>query len=251
MNDTNPEKVAADDLKADSGTDWGEDWESAFQAEDDLFFPDLDEPSSPSPPAPEETAHPKPPPEETAPKSPTPQTSTEPTAIAHAGSLFGLRWLLTGLGGGLILMLTILGIYLLITDAPEPTAINTPLPPAATITAGTKTAIVPLPQSVKVKLKPFLIPVKSEKGAPLREFLELKLTLVLQLDPARKDTLAPKEIILLRDSVYRFFHAITAVDLHRYALARGEMLKKTIQAIRRDRPDLTIKTIIFERYRLT
>jgi len=114
----------------------------------------------------------------------------------------------------------------------------------------TDAAPPPVPRSIKIGLKPFLIPVKSEGNKPLREFLDLKLALVIQIDADQDDGLAPAQVILLRDSIYRFFRATSSADLHHYALARGEMLQKLKQAISRDAGDLVIKSIIFEKYRL-
>jgi len=250
--------LEADDLKADSGTDWGEDWESAFQAEDELFFPDLEEESAPQsggpPTSSSETSPPAP---ETLPADLGPDEAGAGTEqdIPLSPGISGLTWIIAGAGGGLIVLFFALGLYLLMTDAPEQeTALVVSRPAAEAVNlSGAPSAAPPAPRTrrFKVALKPFLIPVSDGKNSPIKEFLELELTLSIQGDIAQKDALKQREITLLRGSIYRFFHAIPATELHHYALARGEMLKKATQALNRAHPELSINSIIFNKYHLS
>jgi len=233
-----------------SGSEWGEDWEAAFQAEDDLFFPDLEEPSAEAGKAPaaagvDSAGAPPPEPEQEGPEK----------GVAEERSGFSaLLWILAGAGSGLVLTLTALGLYLMLNDAPEEPPPARPgasasLPETVPVPPPQATTAAPLPNRVKIALRPFLIPIRRQPGKPLRELLDLEVTLVVELDDGTRE-LSREDRIRIRDSIYRLFSSIPSSELHHYTLARGEMVTRTIDAIRKNLPNLTIKSLIFDRYHI-
>ncbi len=242
----------SEENKPSGGSEWGEDWEAAFQAEDDLFFPDPEEPPAEAGEAPaadaavaDSAGAPPPEPE---------QEGTEQEAAEERSGFSALLWILAGAGSGLVLTLTILGLYLMLNDAPEeppPARPVASVPPAGTAPAPPPqaTTAAPLPNRVKIALRPFLIPVRRQPGKPLRELLDLEVTLVVELDDSAKE-ISREDRIRIRDSIYRLFISIPSSELHHYTLARGEMVTRTMDAIRKSLPNLTVKSLIFDRYHI-
>lgn len=265
-------------------TDWGADWESAFQAEDDTFFTTADEeffldeePTQAAAPAADAAL-------EKALAEAQPGSggaAARPTLPSlDAGALLGklaalptallalpltLWQRLTALPIGtrvlvlaLALFVPLTGItayWLLSTPAPPPQLAGVPAaspppgggeahPPAAT------EAPPPVPEKVrkKIALQGFLIPVRDEKSGGAMVFVQVDLTLHTLL--GEEEELSPEKEAMARDIVYQFFTNHTLSELRRYQLARGELQRDLRAWLEKQWPDAPVESITFSRYQL-
>ncbi|MDZ7642552.1 MAG: hypothetical protein U5J62_11090 [Desulfurivibrio sp.] len=115
-----------------------------------------------------------------------------------------------------------------------------PLPEAATPEPA------PASQRHTLELDGFLIPLGGEGEADSSAFLQLELTLRLQLTAGEEPD--PLLTPVLRDSIYKFYRQQNRETLRRYTLARGDMLRELRQWLDGQHPELAIETIAFDRY---
>jgi hypothetical protein len=268
--------------------DWGEDWESAFQAEEDMFFADadageedffIDEAKEPAP-------------DETAEKEPASVQGKKPAAVSQR------RLPATDLAIGFITLLATLKIYLLQKGAGVIPLIKT---------IGAKIRALPISLKVLVYSAPFLLLIIAVAGSLLpqkppalertaaeapqelagveEEMSSGEPLVQIYPDPTRKKWRFPGFIIpvrseagdkaisflmiditiisvlsgeeaappadkenFMRDTMYQFFINRTQDELHHFSLARGEMQRKLKGWILKQWPDAPIESIIFDRY---
>ncbi|MFZ5763240.1 MAG: flagellar basal body-associated FliL family protein [Thermodesulfobacteriota bacterium] len=263
-------------------TDWGADWESAFQAEDDTFFTSADEeffleeePAKEAKPAADEALEKSlagtPPTAEAAarPAHPSPLASLAgllgrlrslpttllalPQALWQRFAALPLKNRLVFLALGLLVPLAGGAVTLWLTRAPEPQVAPPPsLLPAGTTEATTApagaTPAVPDKVRKKVALAGFLIPVKDDKGTGPLVFIRIDLTLNTLL--GEEEELGPDEEAMARDIIYQFFTNHTLSELRRYQLARGDLQRDLRAWLERQWPEAPVESITFSRYQL-
>ncbi|MBU0484010.1 MAG: hypothetical protein KKB30_05805 [Proteobacteria bacterium] len=273
----NPNNQSADeDLSPQgSGTDWGEDWDAAFQAEDDLFsgkasitdFPleDLEERLSVG--IAKQASGTK-----TAPPDDTTIIATTPTTESAATPIVSIKQIIRQLASlsdqlknqflGLSLyqriltctipILVFLGIIVFITllTPKQPTTnIVLDLNQIPTAEAPSPLTATPEKERTKWSFPDFFIPVTKEKKSDEQLFVSADLTLIILLD--KDETIEEKKQIFLRDLIYQFYSNRTLYELRRYSLARGEMNNKLRDWIRKQWPTGDLETIVFNRYQVS
>lgn len=278
-----PSKEILDKL----GAEWGDDWESAFQAEEGeleglseeeiLFDFTGDETASAATPTPQREADPE---EAALPRDPSFQISLPawlaalPALPVRLGRKFSAlstpRKALTG--GGLLLVLLAIWLATGIGKPPQPLEIIPPAdpfgltqlrPPGESLFIEESTAEpAPVPDSP---------PPPFAEAPPVSEAQRQRLQLhgffippVIQRDPANPTfvhldltlslQVAPgeePEALLeptLRDGIFRFYQSRNRETLQRYSLARGEMLRDLREWLDHHHSELVIDTISFDRY---
>ncbi|MBU0481473.1 MAG: hypothetical protein KKG47_10245 [Proteobacteria bacterium] len=253
---------ATGEIDIDSEQDWGDDWESAFQAEEDLFSEDIEkqlqaddldeswdevlavgggEDTASSPASKKEAP--------TASSTEIPETEKIPAPDFLKkidGKLSALPFSLKVAFSFLpIIALFLALIPFFFSNHQGPEII---LPTEQTI-PDAKSTLPAAPEKVRSKwpLTSFFIPVNGE-NPPSTIFLNLDITMILLLD---KDQELPSDnVSRARDLVYQFYTNRPLYELRRFALARGEMNKKLISWIRKQWPEVDLETIVFDHYEL-
>jgi hypothetical protein len=269
------------DIAEDADAAWGDDWEAAFQSEENMFFSEETE-TGPSSTAGGEagaaaTAEPGPADslvrgsQETS--QDTAHTATDharripfivaATSLASAAMGFSRRILqrLQALPLFLRIPLCLLpaaAFALLIfvalqgpgTPAPpqSPTQHAKMLLPAASDRADTGTAAT---EKVRKKwaFPSFLIPVETENSDQPVIFVQADITLIAVLS-AEEEPPAEKEIPV-RDMIYQFYRNTPHAELRRFSLARGEMSRKLRDWLHNEWPEAPIESIVFDHYTLS
>ncbi len=267
-------------------TNWGEDWESAFQAEDDSFFSDEKE---------EENFF---------------LEENEPTVTAGVAGQdldSSLKDVLSGipdqgiapakslLGAGALTALLlsvkiaaqkqftrlqsfpifiriplyalpflVIGIVFALsgTSKPPPTLLQTTQHPGATGISPDKTTSAGGSQEFsqasqlhpgKIRKKwafpAFIIPVNNPASDQPVTFVLVDITLIASLDEQEDPPAAKK--IFVRDIIYQFFQNKPLDELRRFSLARGEMNKELRAWLMKQWPEAPIESIIFNQYHLS
>jgi flagellar basal body-associated protein FliL len=290
MADDRPQSVdqlASKDTSADhEETNWGEDWESAFQAEDDAFFSDGKE---------EEDFFL----EENEPTV-TPGAATQSLDSSLEKTLSGIpdqagapgvqaKKILPGAGAITALLLSaktiaqqqftrlqsfpifvriplyaspvlLIGAIFLLSSTSEPplqTATSPTMPgggdavsPAAPPgEASQASQLHPGKVRKKWAFPGFIIPVNNPESDQPVTFVLVDITLIASLDEA-EDPPADKKIFV-RDIIYQFFQNKPLEELRRYSLARGEMNKELRAWLQKQWPEAPIESIIFHQYHLS
>lgn len=99
----------------------------------------------------------------------------------------------------------------------------------------------------KWPLPAFFITVQAE-DSDQQVIARIDLTLVLLLEPGQNVPRAKQSFI--RDSIFQFYANRPAKELQHYALARGEMIHKLESWLKKDWPDNSLTSIIFNRYEI-
>jgi len=290
MADDRPQSVdqfASTETPADQDeTNWGEDWESAFQAEDDAFFSDEKE---------EENFF---------------LEENEPTATAGAAgqdidsslkdALAGIpdqglapAKSLIGAGALAALLLSVkiaaqkqftrlqsfpifvriplyalpflvIGIVLALigTSKPPPALLQTTqhpgttgIPPDKTTSPGGSQEFSQASQLHPGKVRKkwafpaFIIPVNNPASDQPVTFVLVDITLIASLDEQEEPPADKK--IFVRDIIYQFFQNRPLEELRRFSLARGEMNKELRAWLVKQWPEAPIESIIFNQYHLS
>ena len=274
--------VKTEEKPSDFDEGLGDDWESAFQAEEFMFSPGegegngfFREKSGPS------TAYEFTPPDDgelagvpdleqtpgkaapgAAPASTSSGSQAAPTAQQQAPGPTPSRWrrlqesfftlpLVHRLAlGGTTLLILLLTLVLLWPsprrmepDSHQTAAPGTPRQAAMPEQPG------PADMHRDWQLTPFLLPVAASDPAGKTTFLEVDLSLVLALAP--KDQLPEDKKLFVRDLIYRYYREQTPDTLRRFALVRGEMSRTLLAWLRKHWPEAPIKAVVFSKYQLT
>lgn len=275
MTDKRPGKedpFASLDIAEDADAAWGDDWESAFQSEENMFFSEGTE-SGPSPAAATEPDL-----ADSLARSlesiPDTDQATAPTPASRLAlpafvSTFAAAALTYGRGIlqrllalplfvriPLFLLPAVLLLLVLATgrgpDAPAvpqtPSRESGETRPAPGIGIDDQEAA---PEKVRKKweFSSFFIPVETADSEQPVSFVQVDITLITVLDPQEAPP-AEKEIPV-RDMIYRFYKNIPAAELRRFSLARGEMNRKLRDWLRKEWPEAPIESIVFDRYILS
>lgn len=266
---------------ASEETNWGEDWESAFQAEDDTFFSDekdagffLDENEPPVTVGDtaqglnslsEKNLFGMPDPGVVPAVNPGKSIfsvaaltafflSTKITAQALFTRfqsfpifiripLYVLPFLLFGI------LFVLLG-----TSTPPATKLKadappTPLKNAAPDSYGNGSQLHPGKVRKKWAFPAFIIPINNQASAQPVTFVLVDITLIATLD---EQELPPAEKkVFVRDIIYQFFQNKSLEDLRRFSLARGEMNKELRAWLLKQWPEAPVESIIFHKYQLS
>ncbi len=282
---TPDDSVASDEESAAFETDWGEEWESAFEADDYALDDDegegaafQEEISKAAEDA--AAAEGSMPPGDSAESIPenAPEAGDIPKALPLIDRLRGLAatstlWFTALpllrkilLAGGLVAIC--LTIALLLTLGPEETdpvvpdglavsedaQLMAPEPPATSeppvaATPATVPVVLP-PEQVRKKfpLPGFLIPTSADEGENSTKFVSIDLTLVALLDEGEE--LSAEQQTFARDMIYQFFANRPYYELKRYSLARSDMHRNLSAWLGKQWPDNPIATILFDRYHI-
>jgi len=289
MADDRPQSVdqlASKDSPADhEETNWGEDWESAFQAEDDAFFSDgkeeedffLEESEPTVTPGvaaqdldsslektlsgiPDQAAAPR-----------VQAKKILPGAEVITALLLSVKTIaqqqFTRLQSFPIfvriplyaLPVLLMGALFLLSSTPEPplqTATSPTIPggdaaPPGAPPGEASQASQLHPGKVRKKwgFPGFIIPVNNPENDQPVTFVLVDITLIASLDEA-EDPPADKKIFV-RDIIYQFFQNKPLEELRRYSLARGEMNKELRAWLQKQWPEAPIESIIFHQYHLS
>ncbi len=117
------------------------------------------------------------------------------------------------------------------------------------------TAELALPESAPEKIRKkwpfpsFLIAVPSENANQRMAFLMVDITLVAVLAPNEEPPAEKKNLV--RDLIYQFYRNQSSEELRRFSLARGEMNRKLRAWLHKQWPDAPIESIIFDRYSIS
>jgi hypothetical protein len=250
----------------------GDDWESAFQAEEFMFSPGerergglfLDK-TGPS------TAYEFTPPDDgdltdlpdldqTAGK-PAPAHPGQPTA--HPPVSLAVRWrrLREGFSGlplvhrlalGSTTLLVALLILILLWPPGRQSGPGAGAPAVMPPAFQTAAPEQPLPaENVRRKwqLAPFFLPVAAAEPLGKTTFLEVDLSLILVLTP--EGELPESKKMFVRDLIYRYYQEQPLATLRHFSLARGEMNRTLLAWLREHWPEAPIETVVFARYQLT
>ncbi len=275
------------DISSDGeDADWGEDWESAFQAEDDMFFSDGEEDFFIE--EDEQAATPK---DASSEQKLSDSLEQSLDSIPDDGVSPGVSFTLPAFMGNVFVFLSAsLGpllsrvqalplhfripayavpVILLLVIISFFTGGEKPLPPelqqaqSISVEEGAVTPKVtsviedegPIEQTMPEKVRKkwtfasFLIPVDAqEKDKPVT-FVMVDITLVTALD-SEEDPPGEKKTFM-RDVIYQFYTNRPLHELRHFSLARGEMNRKLRAWIQKQWPEAPIESIIFNRYHLT
>lgn len=260
-------------------TNWGEDWESAFQSEDDAFFSEgMDEDfflEENEPTVSAGIAEQKVDSSLKKPLAGIPEQGAA-SAVHPAKALFDLKAITSLLLSGKIaaqkqfsrlqslpifvriplyaLPFLLVGILFALSGAPKP-------PPALrqSLSSPDQAAISPEDDQAS-KLHPgktrkkwsfpaFIIPVANPVSDQPVIFVLVDLTLIASLDEQEEPPAEKK--IFVRDIIYQFFQNKPLEDLRRFSLARGEMNKELRAWLLKQWPEAPIESIIFNQYHLS
>ena len=275
------DQFASTETPADQDeTNWGEDWESAFQAEDDAFFSsekdedfflEENEPTVTAGVAAQELDSSL---EKTLagiPDQAVAAAAAQPTkSLAGAAALSAL--LLSAKTAaqkqfarlqsfpifvrlplyGLPLLLVGIVFVLSSTSTPPPTtSVSRDTATGAATPQGFNQASQLHPGKVRKKwaFPAFIIPVNNPVAAQPVTFVLVDITLIASLDE-QEDPPADKTTFV-RDIIYQFFQNRPLEELRRFSLARGEMNKELRAWLLKQWPEAPIESIIFNQYRLS
>jgi hypothetical protein len=270
-------------------TNWGEDWESAFQAEDETFFSEgkdedffLDEKE---PPATAGVAG-----QEPSPSLEKPLAGIAEQTVPARGQAKKFRaWAdkisaiflsarravqkqLTRLQSFPLfiriplygLPLLFIGLLFALSGTPKPPSLREPSSspeqqPGAAIVSPSGTSTSPedgqasLLHPGKVQKKwgfpSFIIPVNNPAEDQPVTFVLVDITLIAFLD-AQEEPPAEKKIFV-RDIIYQFFQNKQLEELRRFSLARDEMNRELRAWLQKQWPEAPIEAIIFNQYLLS
>ena len=271
-------------------TDWGADWESAFQAEDDSFFAGADEeffleeeatkgttPSAAADatlekalaeaaaqPAAGASGKPLLPGLSLAPfQGLVAKIITLPTALLSLPRLLWQRFTALPVRSQLMVLALLLllpivattAIWLLLPQAtpkvPPPSSLS---PVAVSKGAGApQTGGVPaVPEKVhkKLVLNDFFIPVR-DNAKESGPLLFVQIDLTLNTMLGAEEDLPPAKEAVARDIIYQFFANRTVTELRRYQLARGDLQRDLRAWLEKQWADTPIESITFTRYQLS
>lgn len=93
----------------------------------------------------------------------------------------------------------------------------------------------------------FFIPARHEESSTTI-FIAVDLTLITRLKQGEQLPLEKETSI--RNMIYQFYTNRPVYELQRYPLARGEMIRKLTAWLKKEWPDSSIETIIFNRYQV-
>ena len=286
MADDRPQSVdqfaSADTPAEHDETNWGEYWESAFQAEDDAFFSDGKE---------EEFFLEENEPTATAGVGANDLDSSlektlsgipdhDAASVAHPGKALAGAGAITSLvlsGKKVVqeqlsrlqsfpifvriplyaLPFLIIGIFFVLSDTlkPTPPLLQTaPSParhpgPAAPQAASQASQLTPGKVREKWAFPAFIIPIKNPDSDQPVTFVLVDITLIASLNE-QKDPPADKKIFV-RDIIYQFFQNKPLDELRRFSLARGEMNRELHAWLLKQWPEAPIESIIFNQYHLS
>lgn len=272
---------------AQEETNWGEDWESAFQAEDEAFFSegtDKDfflEENEPPGSAPHEL-------DPSLQKSLSGLPDSDLASAPHpAKTLFDLKAITALFFSGKIaaqkqftrlqsfpifvriplyaLPFLLIGILFALSGEPKsPSSIPAPLsspgqqPGVATDSSGkTSTSLTDNqagqlhPGKIRKKwgFPSFIIPVTNSVGDQPATFVLVDITIIASLDDQEEPPAEKK--IFVRDIIYQFFQNKSLEDLRHFSLARGAMNKELRDWLLKQWPEAPIESIIFNQYHLS
>lgn len=265
-NSDSDDRIKTEDNPSDFDEGLGDDWESAFQAEDFMFSPGEEEgddffqkvSSSTTyeftPPDQSELAHL---PDLDQKASPGGQTSTiDPSETSSTDRRPGRRKGFPGLPlvhplilGGAILLIAVLALVLL-WPTDRQSGPNVSLRPAPSVSGTAKPVATGSPEGIRRKwrLASFILPVSATEPTEKPTFLEVDLSLILVLPPG--DELPQDKRFFVRELIYRYYKDQPLSTLRRYALAREEMKRALLVWLRQHWPEAAIETVVFVRYQL-
>jgi hypothetical protein len=270
-------------------TNWGEDWESAFQAEDEVFFSEgkdedffLESKESVVPAA--AGQQPDPSLEKTL-SGPPAQNAVSPgvrrksPAVAEfLASLFlagktAAQQHLARLSSfplfirlpiyALPLLLVGIGMFFALSGPPDsaPVPVQPFIPPASPPgtapassgeTASFPGETAPLPPG-KVRKRwafpAFIIPAHNPAPDQPVIFLHVDITLIAALD--EQEELPADRKVFVRDIIFQFYQNKPLAELRRFSLARGEMNRELRAWLRKQWPEAPVESILFNRYHLS
>ncbi|MFH7321210.1 hypothetical protein ACHHRT_11455 [Desulfurivibrio sp. D14AmB] len=278
-----PTKEVIDKL----GTEWGDDWESAFQAEEnggaapadeEEFLFDFADEKGDSPAAEEDPFHKEGEDDAGGESRPLLRLSLPPwlTALPTLPRRWG-RKLSTlpvprkvMLGGGLLALLLLIGLATLLSRPSRPLEIALPADPFGVGELRSPTEpLFPEELTPAPPVPPPPAPAAATPAIPEAQRLRLQLhgffispqdqpdpnhpnfvhvDLSLILQLAPGEEPPPLLEPALRETIYRFYRGQDRNTLQRYSLARGEMLRDLREWLDRHHPQPPIDTISFDRY---
>jgi hypothetical protein len=274
------DQFASTETPADQDeTNWGEDWESAFQAEDDAFFSsekdedfflEENEPTVTAGVAAQEL-------DSSLEKTLAGIPDQAVTATAQPAKSLGGAAALTALflsaktaaqkqfarfqSFPIFVRLPLYGLPLLLVGIVFVLSSTSTPPPTTSVSRDTATgAATPQGFNQASQLHPgkvrkkwafpaFIIPVNNPAGAQPVTFVLVDITLIASLGE-QEDPPADKKIFV-RDIIYQFFQNRPLEELRRFSLARGEMNKELRAWLLKQWPEAPIESIIFNQYRLS
>jgi hypothetical protein len=274
------DQFASTETPADQDeTNWGEDWESAFQAEDDAFFSsekdedfflEENEPTVTAGVAAQEL-------DSSLEKTLAGIPDQAVTATAQPAKSLGGAAALTALflsaktaaqkqfarlqSFPIFVRLPLYGLPLLLVGIVFVLSSTSTPPPTTSVARDTATgAATPQGFNQASQLHPgkvrkkwafpaFIIPVNNPAGAQPVTFVLVDITLIASLGE-QEDPPADKKIFV-RDIIYQFFQNRPLEELRRFSLARGEMNKELRAWLLKQWPEAPIESIIFNQYRLS
>lgn len=259
-------------IAEDAEANWGEDWESAFQSEENTFISE-EAPPEPAKPAAGKAAQPDPLSAPLARQSPDPKrTATAPGSGVTFATIAG--HLVSGVlttGRQLFQRLQALPLFLRVPLYLLPAALvllvlvtgngsDSPLPPQSPAQGTEGRSLFPASggdnrqaPAEKIRKKwefpSFLIPVETPGSDEPVTFIHIDITLIAVLDP--KEEPPTEKEIPVREMIYQFYRSLPLGELRRFSLARGEMNRKLRDWLRKEWPEAPIESIIFDRYTLS
>jgi len=275
------DQFASTETPADQDeTNWGEDWESAFQAEDDAFFSsekdedfflEENEPTVTAGVAAQELDSSL---EKTLAGIPdqAAAATAQPaqylagvaalTALFLAGKIAAQKQFARLQSFPIFIRIPLYGLPLLLVGivfalsrafAPSPAAIpvsHDTATGAATPQEFSQTSQLH-PGKVRKKwaFPAFIIPVNNPASEQPVTFVLVDITLIASLDE-QEDPPSDKKIFV-RDIIYQFFQNKPLEELRRFSLARGEMNKELRAWLLKQWPEAPIESIIFNQYHLS
>ena len=265
-------------------TNWGEDWESAFQAEDDAFFSDgkeeeffLEENEPTAVPqvsskdldsSLEKTLSGIP--DQVSASGASPAKSLvgggAPAALLLSGKIAAQKifsrlqsfpiFIRIPLYASPLLLIAILFVLSGTHKSPPPlhqTSPSSEAPHQQTATAPAEPKEASQLQPGKVRKKwafpAFIIPVNNPAPDQPATIVLVDITLIASL-AEQEDPPAEKKIFV-RDIIYQFFQNKPLDELRKFSLARGEMNKELRAWILKQWPEAPIESIIFNQYHLS
>ena len=274
------DQFASKETPADQDeTNWGEDWESAFQAEDDAFFSsekdedfflEENEPTVTAGVAAQELDSSL---EKTLSGIPDQAvaTDTQPakkylaglTALFLSGKIVAQKQFARLQSFPLFIripvyacpLLLLVGIFFALSGTATPPPAAIPVSPGKAIGVATPQEFSQASQLHPGKVRKkwafpaFIIPVNNPATDQPVTFVLVDITLIASLGE-QEDPPADKKIFV-RDIIYQFFQNKPLEELRRFSLARGEMNKELRAWLLKQWPEAPIESIIFNQYHLS
>lgn len=263
------------------GTDWGNDWESAFQAEDDAFFFSgkeedffLAEPETAAANEGGDTEQHRTQPDGSSEKTERTAATVKLSALillckkVASEQFLRLQALPLPIRIPLYVLPLVLAVSLFIIlsvfRSPQSEKVAQQ-PPAHEGQSGTilqrempgkENATPPSADIIKAGktrskwvFPAFFIPVTAQTPGQPVAFVIAEVTLIASVD--EQDEPSAEKKIFVRDIIYQFFQNKTIEDLRRFSLARGEMSRELRAWIMKQWPESPVDTVIFNQYRLS